>query len=77
MPPHRKPVACPNKQISMGLYDEKNKLKSVYMPVRKSCQSCFEEFETTEKWRKRCPACKEVDAPYRKQIININQKVPF
>jgi len=62
--------------MTMNLFNDKNKLKPNYPTVRKYCQSCFEEFETAEKWRKRCPACKDIDAPYRKQIVN-KQISPF
>ena len=43
---------------------------------RRECQSCFEWFETNERWVKRCPDCKTKNAPYRKKLIK-EKNLPF
>jgi|ETNvirnome_2_130_1030620.scaffolds.fasta_scaffold01946_7 predicted Zn-ribbon and HTH transcriptional regulator len=63
-----------------SILNKKNRVKRDYSklpPVRKDCQSCFEEYETVVRWSKRCPKCKKNNSPYRKQIVNKDLKSPF
>jgi hypothetical protein len=56
------------------LLDRQNRIKpewaKVLEDVKKQCQSCFEWFITSQRWAQRCPECKRLDKPKRKQIIN-------
>lgn len=44
---------------------------------RKTCHSCYKDFETDFQWAQRCPPCKAKNAPKRKRIINDKQEMPF
>lgn len=62
-----------------SILDKKNRTKpdwSQLPDIERQCQSCFEWFKTQSRWAKRCPACKKIDAPYRKQITQ-KTETPF